>query len=112
MIDNKKLDATLLTLGLRDILIGTEYVRRAVRSYRPGMSMTKVLYPAVAAAAGSTPSRVERAMRHAIETGFDRSGYSDEVLAIFGNTIDPNKGKPTVSEFVAALARHCREAVA
>ena len=99
----------LLDCGLRDNLLGTDYVRRAVAIYRPGMSLTKELYPEIAAAANSTPSRVERAMRHAIETGFVRCGYTDRVMSIFGNTIDPNTGKLTNGEFVARIARLIHE---
>lgn len=109
MINEKKLDNVLHACGLRENLTGTEYARLAVRMYRPGMRFTNELYPGIARAVESTSSRVERSMRLAIESGFDRCGYSDEVLAIFGNTIDPNKGKPTVSEFVATVARICRE---
>lgn len=109
MINAQKLDNVLLTCGLRENLLGTDYTRRAVMVYRPGMSLTNELYPAVAAAVGSTPGRVERAMRHAIESGFDRCGYSDEVMTMFGNTIDPNTGKPRNGEFVARVAYICRE---
>ena len=109
MENKQKLDKMLLACGLRDNLIGTEYARRAVMMYRPGMSITKELYPAIAAACDSTASRVERAMRHAIDSGFDRCGYSDEVLTMFGNTIDPNTGKPRNGEFVARLARLIHE---
>lgn len=109
MINAQKLDNVLLTCGLRENLLGTDYTRRAVTMYRPGMSMTKELYPAVAAAVGSTPSRVERAMRHAIETGFDYAGYTDAVMTMFGNTIDPDTGKPRNGEFVARVAHICRE---
>ncbi|MBQ8900296.1 MAG: sporulation initiation factor Spo0A C-terminal domain-containing protein [Akkermansia sp.] len=109
MINEQKLDNVLLTCGLRDNLLGTDYTRRAVRLYRPGMSITKELYPAIAAAASTSPSRVERAIRHAIESGFDRSGYTDEMLTMFGNTIDPATGKLTNGEFVARVARICRE---
>ena len=105
----QKLDAMLLECGLRDSLVGTDYVRRAAMMYTPGMSMTKELYPGVAAAVGSSPSRVERAMRHAIETGFDRCGYTERVMTIFGNTIDPNSGKVTNGEFIARLSRIYRE---
>lgn len=110
MINEQKLDNVLLTCGLRDNLLGTDYTRRAVRLYRPGMSITKELYPAIAAAASTSPSRVERAMRHAIETGFDRCGYSDEILSMFGNTIDPSTGKPRNGEFIARVARLCHDA--
>ena len=109
MINEKKLDNVLLTCGLRDNLLGTDYARRAVRMYRPGMAMTKELYPAIAAAVGSSGARVERAIRHAIETGFDRCGYDNEVLTMFGNTIDPSSGKPCNGDFIARVARICRE---
>lgn len=105
----QKLDKMLLDCGIRDCLVGTDYIRRGVYLYRPGMMMTKDLYPAIAAAVGSTASRVERAMRHAIETGFDRCGYSDQVMTMFGNTIDPSTGRPTNGEFIARLARLCHE---
>ena len=109
MINEQKLDKVLTGCGLRENLLGTEYTRMAVRMYRPGMGITKELYPAIAAAAKTTPTRVERAMRHAIETGFDRCVYNDEVMAMFGNTISPDSGRPCNSEFVARVARICRE---
>lgn len=104
----QKLDEMFLSCGMRDILCGTDYARRAVVMYQPGMSITKELYPAIAEAVGSTPSRVERAMRHAIETGFDRVGY-EAAERFFGNTINPNTGKVTNGEFVARMAKLYRE---
>lgn len=109
MINIQKADKLLILCGLRDCLSGTDYIRRALRIYRPGMMITKELYPAIAAEVGSTAMRVERSMRHAIETGFDRCGFSDDVLELFGNTLDPDKGKPTVSEFLARIAMVCNE---
>ena len=106
--NEQKLDQLLMDVGLREVLSGTEYIRQAVKLYEPRMSLTKELYPAIAQAVGSTPSRVERAMRHAIETAFDRSRY-DTMYAFFGNAIDPNSGKVTNGEFVARLARIYRE---
>lgn len=53
------------------------------------------------------PSQIERAMRIAVEKAIDRSDY-DTVIKYFGNTISPNKGKPTNSEFVIQLAHHVR----
>lgn len=106
---NKNLDSMLLACGLRDNLSGTDYARRAIMMYKPGMSIGKEVYPAIAAACGTRSSRVERAMRHAIESGFQRCGFDDEVITMFGNTIDPGSGKPTNSEFVARLARLYRE---
>ena len=72
MINEQKLDKALLDCGLRDNLTGTAMIRIAIHAFRPGMAVTKELYPDIAKAVGSTPSRVERAMRHAIESGFDR----------------------------------------
>ena len=66
-------------------------------------AITKVLYPAVANLHQSTPSRSERAIRHAIETAWDRCDYA-VLQHYFGNTVDPNKGKPTNSEFIARIA--------
>lgn len=69
--------------------------------------VTKQLYPAIAKKHGTTAARAERAMRHAIELCVDRG--DPEVLArYFGNTIDPNKGKPTNSEFLFQLYRIVR----
>lgn len=106
--NEQKLDQLLMDVGLREVHSGTEYVRQAVKLYEPRMSLTKELYPAVARAVSSTPSRVERAMRHAIESAFDRARY-DTVYAFFGNAIDPNSGKVTNGEFIARLARIYRE---
>lgn len=109
MVNQKKLDEVLTLCGLRDNLSGTEMVRIAVEHYRPCMSITKELYPAIAQAVNSTPCRVERSMRHAIESGFDRCGWDKDVQTMFGNTIDPDKGRPCNSEFIARLARICRD---
>ena len=64
MVNEEKLDRILLELGHDDFNRGTAYIRRAVGIYEPGMYMTKELYPTLAEAAHSTPSRVERCMRH------------------------------------------------
>ena len=66
-------------------------------------AITKVLYPAVAKRFQTTPSRVERAIRHAIEVAWDR-GDVEEIQNIFGYTVSSIKGKPTNSEFIAMLA--------
>ena len=106
-IDTEKLERKLLLLGIRDNLCGAYYLRAAVLLWRPGMSVTKELYPAVAKEFGSTASRVERGIRHAIESGWDRAAEYDRV-AIFAGTIVPEKAKPTNSEYIARLARVCR----
>lgn len=65
-------------------------------------SVTKLLYPAVAKKFKTTPSRVERAIRHAIEIAWDR-GDIDTLNSYFGYTINTGKGKPTNSEFIALI---------
>ena len=107
-IDNEKLDGVLLELGHRDNIKGTEYLRVGAALYERSMSMTKELYPAIAKAAGTTPFRVERAMRHSIETAWNRGSY-DAQLKYFGHTVSPDKGRPTVGEYLARIARVCVE---
>lgn len=70
-------------------------------------SVTKVLYPSVAKKYQTTTSRVERAIRHAIEVAWDR-GDLDTLNAYFGYTIQNNRGKPTNSEFIAMIADNMR----
>lgn len=70
-------------------------------------SVTKVLYPSVAKLYGTTASRVERAIRHAIEVAWDRGDL--EVLdSFFGYTVQNSRGKPTNSEFIAMIADNLR----
>lgn len=108
MINEKKVDEILLDLGYPEHLTGTQMVREAVRYYRPGMSVTKELYPALAAAANSTPGRIERAIRHATASAWERHGYGTE-LKYFGNSLHPERGMPSNSELIARLERLCRE---
>jgi two-component system response regulator (stage 0 sporulation protein A) len=70
-------------------------------------SVTKVLYPSVAKKFMTTSSRVERAIRHAIEIAWDR-GNLDTLNSFFGYTINTGKGKPTNSEFVALITDKIR----
>ncbi len=70
-------------------------------------SVTKVLYPSVAKRFGTTTSRVERAIRHAIEVAWDR-GDVDTLNSFFGYTIQNTRGKPTNSEFIAMIADNLR----
>ena len=69
--------------------------------------MTKQLYPSVAKQYETTSSRVERAIRHAIEVAWNR-GKVDAIDALFGYTINNHKGKPTNSEFIALIADRLR----
>ncbi len=70
-------------------------------------SVTKVLYPTVAKKYQTTTSRVERAIRHAIEVAWDR-GDVDTLNSYFGYTVQNNRGKPTNSEFIAMIADNLR----
>lgn len=94
-------------LGMPAHIIGYNYVRTAVAlAYENPEwvhAITKALYPQVAKEYGTTPSRVERAIRHAVEVTWDR-GDLDVLKQYFGNTISLHKGKPTNSEFISLLA--------
>ena len=108
MVNEEKLDRILLDLGHDDFNRGTAYIRQAVGIYQPGMFMTKELYPTLAAAAHSTPARVERCMRHSIEKAWSR-GSQEARITWFGGSTNPETGKPTTGEYVARLAKLCRE---
>lgn len=107
-IDETKLEQNMRDLGHGERLNGTEYLREGVRMYRQGIGMTKELYPGIAAAHNTTASRVERAMRHSIERAWERGDYKAQ-LRMFGYTVNPNTGVPTVGEWVATMARLCRD---
>lgn len=70
-------------------------------------AVTKLLYPSIAEKYGTTPSRVERAIRHAIEVAWNR-GNVDMLSRLFGHTVNLNRGKPTNSEFIAMIADRLR----
>ena len=70
-------------------------------------SITKILYPGIAKKFDTTPSRVERAIRHAIEVAWSR-GKMDTIDELFGYTVNNRKGKPTNSEFIALIADKIR----
>ena len=108
MVNERKMDDILLELGHDDFNRGTAYIRQAVQMYRPGIGMTKELYPGLARAVDSTPARVERCMRHSIEKAWGRNDFQTQ-LKYFGWSVDPDKGKPTVGEYVARLHKLCRE---
>lgn len=109
MINASLLDNKLLYLGFREVNSGTDMLRYAVKVWEPGMMVSKELYPMVAKEFGSTPSRVERAMRGAIECAWER-GDPTTIDHCFGYTISADKGKPTVGEFVSRMARVCADA--
>ena len=70
-------------------------------------SITKILYPTIAKRHQTTSSRVERAIRHAIEVAWDR-GDLETLQKYFGYTVSVSKGKPTNSEFIALIADKIR----
>ena len=94
-------------IGVPAHIKGYQYLREAIILTIDDMeiinAVTKVLYPAVAKKFGTTPSRVERAIRHAIEVAWDR-GDQETLQKFFGYTVSNIKGKPTNSEFIAMIA--------
>lgn len=106
-----KVKDILHRLGIPAHIIGypylTDAIVLAVRDKNNLNKITHVLYPEVANKYGTTPSRVERAIRHAIETAWNR-GDVDILIEVFGNTISIDKGKPTNSEFIALISDRIR----
>ena len=94
-------------IGVPAHIKGYQYLREAIMLTIKDMEMinavTKVLYPEVAKRFKTTPSRVERAIRHAIEVAWDR-GDIEVLQKFFGYTVSNIKGKPTNSEFIAMIA--------
>lgn len=94
-------------IGVPAHIKGYQYLREAIIIAVNDMdvinAITKVLYPQVAKSFQTTPSRVERAIRHAIEVAWDR-GDLDTLQRFFGYTVSNTKGKPTNSEFIALIA--------
>ena len=97
----------LLELGAPDHLLGHPYVVQAVLlvlyDWMYIRNITFGLYPQLAARFDTTAGRVERAIRHLIEVTWNR-GDMDVLMRYFGNTVSPDKGKPTNGEFIARLA--------
>lgn len=98
-------------IGVPAHIKGYQYLRDAIMMVVKDMevinSITKLLYPSIARNYNTTPSRVERAIRHAIEVAWSR-GQVDTIDALFGYTINIGKGKPTNSEFIAMIADKLR----
>ena len=94
-------------IGVPAHIKGYQYLREAIILTINDMdiinAVTKVLYPEVAKKFNTTPSRVERAIRHAIEVAWDR-GDIETLQKFFGDTVSNIKGKPTNSEFIAMIA--------
>ena len=98
-------------IGVPAHIKGYQYLRDAIMMAVEDMSMlnsiTKILYPTIAKNHQTTPSRVERAIRHAIEVAWSR-GKMDTIDELFGYTVSVGKGKPTNSEFIALIADKIR----
>ena len=98
-------------IGVPAHIKGYQYLREAIMMSVEDREMlsavTKILYPAIAKKYHTTSSRVERAIRHAIEVAWNR-GNMDTLDAIFGCTINVGKGKPTNSEFIALIVDKIR----
>lgn len=99
--------AIIHEIGVPAHIKGYQYLREAILIAVEDMdvinAVTKVLYPEVAKRFGTTASRVERAIRHAIEVAWDR-GDLETLQRYFGYTVNSAKGKPTNSEFIAMIA--------
>lgn len=98
-------------IGIPAHIKGYNFLREAimlsVRDSEMINSVTKLLYPTIAKNFGTTPSRVERAIRHAIEVAWDR-GDTNVLDSYFGYTVQYQRGKPTNSEFIAMMADNLR----
>lgn len=103
--------ALIHELGIPSHIMGYQYLKDAVILTAQNRdhinAITKVLYPEIARRNNTTASRVERAIRHAIDVAFTR-GNVEFITSLFGFSINPNKGKPTNSEFIAVISDHLR----
>ena len=117
IISNEKKDVVftisnlLHSLGMPSHIKGYQYIRESILMMydNPDMvgGITKEIYPEIADKYDTTSSRVERAIRHAIEVSWNRGDY-DLMEEIFGNSVDYDRAKPTNSEFIATLADKLR----
>ncbi|MBO8463414.1 MAG: sporulation transcription factor Spo0A, partial [Firmicutes bacterium] len=98
-------------IGVPAHIKGYQYLRDSITMAVGDMdilnSITKQLYPSIAKLHKTTPSRVERAIRHAIEVAWGR-GKMDTIDELFGYTVNAGKGKPTNSEFIALISDKIR----
>jgi two-component system response regulator (stage 0 sporulation protein A) len=101
----------LRNMGVPAHLVGHDYVMTAIKlgltNSEYMKQVTGVLYPDIASQYNTTPTRVERAIRHAVEVAFNRGDWN-YIVATFGNTTNANKGKLTNSEFIAGSVRMIR----
>jgi len=106
-----KISKMLHSLGIPSHIKGYQYIRESIiliykNPYIIG-GITKELYPEIAIKYKTTPSRVERAIRHAIEVSWNRGDY-EYMEDLFGHSVDYDRAKPTNSEFIATVADRLR----
>ena len=109
---NERITNVIIGLGIPAHIRGYRYFKEAIFIYMTTqnpekLSVTKQIYPVIAKKFETTSSRVERALRHAIEVAWSR-GDIDIQNEIFGYTIDPKKGHPTNSEAIATIADYLK----
>lgn len=101
----------MMAVGVPPHMTGYQYIKEAiifeVKEYKTLNSYTKILYPAVAKKFNTTPQRVERAIRNAIESTWTR-GNQDSISELFGYTVNLSKSKPASSEFIAMMSERIR----
>ena len=106
-----KITEIMHRIGIPAHIKGYQYIRESIKlsvnNVEAINSITKILYPTIAEHFSTTPSRVERAIRHAIEVAWDR-GDSEVIDSYFGATVYYERGKPTNSEFIAMLSDNLR----
>lgn len=109
---DSRICSVLVKIGVPSHTLGKQYIAASLKILvsEPEKihSMTKELYPRVARMFGSTTSRVERAIRHAVEYAWN-NGDLEFTYGIFGNTVPLDSGKPTNSQFLARLSEYLRE---
>lgn len=107
----EKVTAIIREVGIPAHIKGYLYLREAIIMVVSEIELlgaiTKILYPRIAERFNTTPSRVERAIRHAIEVAWSRNNI-DTIKKFFGYTISAQRGKPTNSEFIAIVADRMR----
>lgn len=108
-MNRARITGTLHEIGIPAHILGYQYIREAIavtiHDRRMINAVTKALYPAVAKKFATTPSRVERAIRHAIGVAWVR-GDIDTLQSFFGYRLNSKTGRPSNSEFIATIAEH------
>lgn len=113
VVDNldSRITGVIHEIGVPAHIKGYLYLREAITMVYHNLellgSITKILYPEIAKKYNTTPSRVERAIRHAIEVAWNR-GNIESINRLFSNTVNSTKAKPTNSEFIAMVADKLR----